>query len=68
MLKYKGGNHMYRKDIVVISVPLSLENNRKLYELAVANAYKSKTQLAKKLLEQAIEAAYRQREEKNGTQ
>lgn len=59
---------MYRKDTVVISVPISLESNRKLYELAVANAYKSKTQLAKRLLEQAIDAIYRQGEEKNGTQ
>lgn len=59
---------MYRKDTVVISVPISLESNRKLYELAVANAYKSKTQLAKRLLEQAVDAIYRQREEKNGTQ
>lgn len=59
---------MYKKDTVVISVPISLESNRKLYELAVANAYKSKTQLAKKLLEQAIEATYRQKEERNGTE
>lgn len=59
---------MYKKDTVVISVPISLESNRKLYELAVANAYKSKTQLAKRLLEQAIDATYRQKEERNGTE
>ena len=66
MLK-KGGMIMYRKDTVVISVPISLNSNRKLYELAVANACKSKTQLAKKLLEQAIDAKCVQKEEKNGT-
>lgn len=66
MLK-KGGIIVYRKDTIVISVPISLDSNRKLYELAVTNACKSKTQLAKKLLEQAIDAKYIQKEEKNGT-
>ena len=58
---------MYKKSTVVISVPIDMDNNRKLYELAVTNAYKSKTQLAKKLLEQAIDIAYSQKEKKNGT-
>jgi len=58
---------MYKKGTVVISVPISLENNRKLYELAAAKAYKNKTSLAKKILEQAIEVQYKEWELKNGT-
>ena len=58
---------MYKKGTVVISVPISLENNRKLYELAAAKAYKNKTGLAKKILEQAIEVRYKEWELKNGT-
>ena len=58
---------MYKKDTVVISVPISLESNRRLYVLAATNAYKNKTQMAKKLLEQAINAKWTEKEEKNGT-
>lgn len=50
---------MYRKQTIVISVPLSIENNQKLYELAAKYAYKSKTQAAKALLERAIENQYK---------
>ena len=61
---------MYKKGTVVISVPLTLEDNRKLYELAAASAYKNKTRYAKRLLEQAIRNNFEQLEEgkRNGTQ
>lgn len=55
---------MYKKDTIVISVPISLENNEKLYQLAAKMAYKNKTQLARKFLEQAINAQYEQEVER----
>lgn len=61
-LDHKGEIRMYKKDTVVVSVPISIENNQKLYELAAKAAYKNKTQLARKFLEDAIIASYKEKE------
>jgi hypothetical protein len=46
----------------VISVPITVEHNTKLYELANAKKSKSKTSLAKEYLEKVIEDEYEKME------
>ena len=44
----------YKKEMVVISVPISIENNSKLYELSIITKSKSKTKYASNILSDAI--------------
>lgn len=50
----------YKKDTVVISVPVTHEVNQMLREIVLLNGYKSKTQYAGLLLSKSVEARYRQ--------
>lgn len=51
----------YKKQIVVISVPISIENNSKLYELSIITKSKSKTKYASNILSAAILKEYKKR-------
>ena len=49
----------YRENTTVISVPVSTEHNKKLIDIADKKKVKSKTRLAKTLLEKAIDKEYK---------
>ena len=49
----------YKKNTTVVSVPLSNEMNQVLRELAILQNEKSKTQLASRILSDAIRLEYR---------
>lgn len=49
----------YKKNTTVVSVPLSNEMNQVLRELAILHNEKSKTQLASRILSDAIRLEYR---------
>jgi hypothetical protein len=44
----------YKDNTVVISIPVTHEDNEKLYSIARDKGYKSKTSLASELLKEAI--------------
>ena len=44
----------YKDNTVVISIPVTHEDNEKLYSIARNKGYKSKTSLASELLKEAI--------------
>jgi len=48
----------YKKNIVVISVPIDIDSNRMLREIALFNREKSKTQTASRILTKAIRLEY----------
>ena len=48
----------YKNDTVVISIPILTEDNDKLYKIAQIQKRKSKTELASKLLKEAINNEY----------
>lgn len=50
----------YKDDVTTISVPVTLDHNKKLYELQKKMNFKSKTHLAKTLMEDAIDNKYKE--------
>lgn len=48
----------YKNNTVVISIPVESEDNNKLYKIAEIQKNKSKTNLASKLLKEAINNEY----------
>lgn len=50
----------YKDDVTTISVPVTIDHNKKLYELQKKLNFKSKTRLAKTLMEDAIDNKYRE--------
>ena len=50
---------MYKKDTIVISVPLDTETNRQLHEIAKVMKQKSKTQYASRVLASMIALQYK---------
>lgn len=48
----------YKNDTVVISIPILTDDNDKLYKIAKIQKRKSKTELASKLLKEAINNEY----------
>ena len=48
----------YKNKVNLITVPLTPDNHKKLEELVISMKEKSKTQLSKKLLEEAINGYY----------
>ena len=55
----RGKDMAYKKNTTVVSVPLSNEMNQVLRELAILQNEKSKTQLASRILSDAIRLEYR---------
>ena len=49
----------YKKNTIVISVPLNEETNQQLHEIAKAMKVKSKTQYASRVLESIIATQYK---------
>ena len=49
----------YKDNTVVISIPVTHEDNEKLYSIARDKGYKSKTSLASELLKEAIDDEFK---------
>lgn len=49
---------MYKKDICIVTTPISKECNEKLSKLVIDLRYKSKAQLQKDIIENTVNAVY----------